>query len=306
MRILLTGSSGMIGTRLFEKLQFAHDVVGLDRRKNEWNESLNEKTILIDLLKENNLSKIPRNIDLIIHLAANARVYELIKNPTLAIENIFSTYNVLEFARKSKIKKIIFSSSREIYGSSSDDCSVSEEEVDIRRCENSYSASKISGEALIYAYGKTFGLDSAVVRFSNIYGMYDTSDRVIPLWISQALKNETLLIYQKNKVLDFAYIDDAIDGLVEVIRRFDNIKGETLNIASGNGLKLTYIAGKIRELIGSESKIVIKTNRPGEVCKFQADISKASKLLDFKPKTDVDEGLAKTIDWYKKFEKTKS
>jgi nucleoside-diphosphate-sugar epimerase len=305
MRIMLTGSSGMIGTRLFEKLQLDYEVIGLDRRKNEWNESLNEKTIRIDLLRKSDLARITQHIDLIIHLAANARVYELVKNPELAIENIVSTFNILEFARNNEINKIIFSSSREIYGSSSDDDVVAEDEVEIEKCENSYSASKISGEALIHAYRRTFGLDSAIVRFSNVYGMYDNSDRVIPLWIRQALKNETLIVYNKNKVLDFTYIDDAVDGLMKVIGRFDDVRGITFNIASGKGLKLTYIANQIRDLLGSESKIVLKANRPGEVCKFQADISKAHKLLDFEPKVKIDEGLVKTIDWYEKFEKGK-
>jgi nucleoside-diphosphate-sugar epimerase len=303
MRILLTGSSGMVGTRLFEKLQSTHEVIGIDRRKNEWNKSLNEKTIILDLLKKKDLKEIPKQFDLIIHLAANARVYELVKNPKLAMENIVSTFNILEFARKNDITKFVFSSSREIYGSSVDSCLIGENDVDIKKCENSYSASKISDEALIYSYGKTFGLDFAVIRFSNIYGMYDKSDRVIPLWIREALKNETLTVYQENKILDFIYIDDAIVGLIEVTRGFDNIIGETINIASGKGVRLTHLANKIRELVGSESEIVIKANRPGEVSSFQADISKAHKLLGFEPKVNIDEGLVKTIEWYKKFYK---
>jgi len=306
MRILLTGSSGMLGTRLFEKLQSIYEVVGLDKRKNGWNESLNEKTIKVDLLKKNDLTRIPKQLDLIIHLAANARVYELVKNPKLAIENIVSTFNILEFARKNDINKIVFSSSREIYGSSSNSCLIAENEVDIRKCENSYSASKISDEALIYSYGKTYGLDFAVIRFSNIYGMYDKSDRVIPLWIREALKNEPLNVYQESKILDFIYIDDAITGLIEVTGRFYDIRGETLNIATGKGVRLMHIAYKIRDLVGSESKIVIKANRPGEVSRFQADISKAQKLLEFEPKVNIDEGLAKTVEWYKKFYKEKS
>lgn len=303
MRVMLTGSSGMVGTRLFEKLQSAYEVVGVDRRKNEWSKSLNQKTIRIDLLNKDELEGISQHFDLIIHLAANARVYELVKNPELALENIVTTFNILEFARKNKINKIVFSSSREIYGSSSDDDLVAENDVEIARCENSYSASKISAEALINAYRRTFGLDSAVVRFSNIYGMYDNSDRVIPLWIRQASKNETITRYQENKVLDFTHIDDAIDGLMTVIRKFDDIQGETFNIAIGKGLKLTYIANKIRELLKSKSEIIIKENRPGEVWKFQADITKAHKLLDFEPHVNIDEGLVKTIEWYKKFEK---
>jgi len=301
---MLTGSSGTISTRLFEKLlQLNHDVIGLDRKENKWNKSLNKRTIKIDLLKQSDLIKLPKGIDLIIHLAANARVYKLVKNPELALENMVTTFNVLEFARKSKVNKIVFSSSREIYGNSIDENSMAEDKVKIESCESPYSASKISAEALIHAYKKVYGVDFVIIRFSNVYGMYDDSDRVIPLWIGQALKNQNLIVYGENKVLDYTYIDDAINGVMKIIERFDNIKAETFNIAYGKGVKLTYVANKIRELLNSESKIIIKENRLGEVWKFQADIFKAEKLLDYKPKVSIDEGLEKTVEWYKKFEK---
>ena len=304
MRIMLTGSSGTIGTRLFEKLlQLNHDVIGLDRKENKWNKFLNKRTIKIDILKQSNLIKLPKDIDLIIHLAANARVYKLVTNPELALENMVTTFNVLEFARKNKINKIIFSSSREIYGNSIDENSMAEDKVKIESCESPYSASKISAEALIHAYRKVYGVDFVIIRFSNIYGMYDDSDRVIPLWIRQALKNENLVVYGENKVLDFTYIDDAIDGVMRIIERFDDIKAEAFNIAYGKGVELTYVANKIRELLKSESEIMTKENRLGEVWKFQADIFKAEKLLDYEPKVGIDEGLAKTVEWYKKFEK---
>ena len=302
MRIMLTGSSGTIGTRLFEKLlQLNHDVIGVDRKENKWNKSLNKRTVRIDLLKQSDLIKLPKDIDLIIHLAANARVYELVKNPDLALENMVTTFNVLEFARKNKVNKIIFSSSREIYGNSIEENLMAEDKVKIESCESPYSASKISAEALIHAYKKVYGIDFVIIRFSNVYGMYDDSDRVTPLWIRQALKNENLIVYGESKVLDCTYIDDAINGVMKIIERFDNIKAETFNIAYGKGVKLTYVANKIRELLKSESKIIIKENRLGEVWKFQANISKARKLLGYEPKVDIDNGLMRTINWYKKF-----
>jgi UDP-glucose 4-epimerase len=288
---MLTGSSGMIGTRLFEKfLQLNHDVVGLDRKENKWNKSLNKRTIKIDLLKQNNLLKLPKDVDLIVHLAANARVYELVANPELALENIVTAYNVLEFSRKNKINKIIFSSSREIYGNLIDENSMAEDKAKIENSESPYSASKISAEALIHAYKKGYGIDFAIIRFSNVYGKYYDSDRVIPLWIRQALKDQNLIVYGENKVLDFSYIDDSIDGVVKIIERFDDIKGEIFNIAYGKAINLTYVANKIRELLRSKSKIVIKENRPGEVWKFEADILKAKKLLDYESTVGIDEG----------------
>lgn len=98
MKILLTGSSGTIGTRVFEKLvELDYDVIGVDRKDNKWNISLNKKTFKLDLLKQTDLAKLPRRVDLIIHLAANARVYDLIKNPDLALENMITAFNVVDF-----------------------------------------------------------------------------------------------------------------------------------------------------------------------------------------------------------------
>jgi nucleoside-diphosphate-sugar epimerase len=304
MKILLTGSSGTIGTRLFEKLvHLDYDVIGVDRKSNEWNTSLNKKTIKIDLLKQNSLTKLPTNVDLVIHLAANARVYDLIKNPNLALENMITAFNVIDFAKKIN-SNFIFSSSREVYGNSFDENTITEEKAKIEFSESPYSASKICAEALIHSYKNTFDLNFIIIRFSNVYGIYDVSDRVIPLWIKRALKNENIIIYGADKILDFTYIDDAVNGVIKAIERFDKIKAQTFNIASnGRGKALTYVAHKIIELLESESKITIKENRQGEVYKFQADISKAIKLLDYKPNVDLDEGLIKTIRWYKQFEK---
>ena len=302
MKILLTGSSGTIGTKLFKKLiDLNYDVIGVDRRKNKWIPSLNKRTINIDLLNQDELAKIPTDLDLIIHFAANARVYELVKNPELALENMITSFNVLELARKNRIKKIIFSSSRETYGNLTENGSITEDKARIENCESPYSASKITAEALIHAYQKVYGIDFVILRFSNVYGMYDDSDRVIPLWIRQTLKNEDLIVFGKDKLLDFTYINDVIDGVVEVIEKFDDVKGETFNIASGTGVKLTYVVDKIKELLKSKSKILIKENRIGEVWKFQANISKAKKLLGYQPEVDIDDGLLKTVKWYKNF-----
>jgi UDP-glucose 4-epimerase len=300
MNILLTGSSGTIGTRLFEKLiAEGHNVIGADKRENYWKASLNSRTTVVDLLNPVNLKKLPREIDLIVHLAANARVYELVKNPELAFENMIMTSNILEFARENRIQRIFFSSSREVYGNLTIKDQIEESDFRIDNCESPYAASKISSEAFLHSYRRVFGLDFVIVRLSNVYGMYDASDRVIPLWIKRSLDKEDLTVFGEKKILDFTYIDDTVDGINKAISKFDNIAGETFNIAFGKGVRLSYVANMIRKLLGNGSKTIIKENRPGEVWRFTADISKAAKLLQYKPKIDIDVGLARTVQWYK-------
>jgi len=299
-KILITGSSGMIGTRLFEKLLAdGHRVVGFDRNPNKWQPGLNKDTIIGDLLKKEDIQKIPSDFDLIVHLAANARVYDLVVAPELALENIVSTYNILDFARRNNIERFIFSSSRETYGNR-EKIIAKEDDVDINLCESAYSASKISDEVLVYSFSKCYGINYIVCRFSNVYGMYDNSERFVPLMIRRMKKGEGVEIFGQDKVLDFTYIDDCVGGIAQCIEKFDKAKNNVFNIASGKGDKLIDVAEIIKEELGSESAISLGQNRTGEVVKYIADISKAEKMLSYKPRYSLENGLKLSIDWYKR------
>lgn len=297
-KILLTGSSGTIGTRLFEKLlEKGYQVIGFDRNPNKWHSHLDKLTIKGDLLKREDINNLPNDFDLIIHFAANARVYNLVLNPDLALENIITTYNVLNFALKNKIKKFIFSSSREAYGNRPSIVS-KEKDVDIDICESPYSASKIADEVLIYGFSKCYQIDYIVFRFSNVYGMYDQSERFMPLVIKKMIQNQDIDIYGQDKLLDFTYIDDCVEGIIKSIERFPQIKNNSFNIASGKGEKLVEAAQFIKNYLNSKSRIIIKNSLTGEMIKYIADISKAEEKLGFRPKTDFKQGLKKTIQWY--------
>ena len=299
-RILITGSSGMVGTRLFETLlNNGYDVIGFDRRKNQWKPSLDQLTIHGDLLRARDLKKIPSTIDLIIHLAANARVYNLVLDPDLALENMTTTFNILKFARAKNIKKIIFSGSREVY-SNKGGARLKEHEVRIDWCESPYAASKISNEALLHAFSECYGISFVVLRLSNVYGMYDGSDRFFPLIIKSMRRHKDVFIYGKEKLLDFTYIDDCVRGILQGIRRFFKVKNNTFNIASGKGEHLFRVAHTIKERLQSKSRIIIKPARKGEVIQYVADIAKAKKLLGYLPSFSLEEGIDATIQWYAK------
>ena len=295
MRIMVTGSSGTIGSRLCEMLsKKGHSVTGVDIRKNEW---VKVKTELIDLRNQKNLLNLKGHFDIIVHLAANARVYDLVLDPQKALDNITMAFNVLEYARANKIRRVIFSSSREVYGNSRE--IVAKEEDVTLDSESPYSASKASGESLMHAYQKCYGIDFIIFRFSNVYGMYDDSDRVVPRFISKAMKNDDIEIFGRDKVLDFTYIDDCIDGVILGIEKFEKMKGSTLNLASGYGTSIVDIAGKVCKIVGSKSRIKYSGNRSGEVVRYIGNIS---KLVSFgwKPKVGIDEGLKKSVEWYKR------
>ncbi|MFA6362427.1 NAD-dependent epimerase/dehydratase family protein [Methanoregula sp.] len=301
----MTGSSGTIGTRLCEKLlACGYNVIGVDKRSNPWNSKIDKITIIADLCDKNSLRSLPKDIDMIIHLAANARVYNLVVDPALARDNFEMLFNVLEFGRVNNIKKIIFSSSREVYGNSGLPI-YSEEDAFVKYCESPYTASKIGGEALIHAYHQCYGIDFIITRFSNVYGMYDESDRVIPLFIRQTLNNEDLTIFGKDKVLDFTYIDDTVDGIIKCIEHFSQEKNSVFNIASGTSIPIIEVAEQIIQGMNGNNSIVLNDNRTGEVVRSSIDISKAQQKLGYLPKIKIHEGIKKSIDWYTKHLYTK-
>ena len=294
--ILITGSSGSIGTAICKKLiSEGHDVIPLDLLKNKWDENINNKTVSLDLRDSDSIRKIPK-ADFVIHLAANSRVPDSVIDPNLAKDNFLTTFNMLEYSRLNKVP-FIFASSREVYGDGVKQ-SYQEDDVLLENCSSPYGASKIAGESLINAYSKCYKLEAVIVRFSNVYGRYDEYDRVVPTFIRKMLKNEDITIFNGDKVLDFLYIDDAAKALSLCISNFDVAKGKVFNIGTGKGTKLIELAKLIRAATNTKSNVRLQENRIGEVVHFIANISKAQKVLNFSPSTDITEGIKKAVEWY--------
>ena len=297
-KILVTGSSGSIGTRLCESfLENNIDFIGLDLNKNKWNKEVNDRTIISDLRTPDFAKKLPKGIDTVIHLAANSRVNDLILDPSLALENFVTLFNILEYSRKSNVSKFLFSSSREVYGNVSSS-NASESQVELNLCESPYSASKLGGEALIQSYKNCFNLDFIIFRFSNVYGMYDESNRVIPVFLELCKLNKKLVIYGKEKILDFVYIDDVIFSIISSIEKFGAVKNEVFNVAYGKGTTLVHLANVIKAETNSETEIIIEENRTGEVMKFVGDISKSNQKLSYYPQVSLEQGIIKAVQWY--------
>jgi UDP-glucose 4-epimerase len=298
-RILVTGSSGMIGTCLCARLlERGASVTGFDRRPNRWSRRVAAATRIADLLLPESLNGGPGEFDMVIHLAANARVYELVEQPELARENILTVFNMLEFIRRKRIPRLIFASSREIYGRLRNPAQ-GESGPGPETCESNYAAGKLGGEALINACRACYGLDAVILRFSNVYGRYDFSDRVIPRFLVQALTGRDLEIYGEDKKLDFTYLDDTVQGVLRSVEQFENCGNQVFNIASGTGHTLVETAEEILRLTGSQSRMILKPGRCGEISRFVADIENAKQKLGYLPRTSFSEGLAAALGWYR-------
>ncbi len=305
--ILITGSSGTVATALVKSLSNnkSYNIIPLDIRPSIWDRKIEKKTKRIDLRKPLTNLKLKKKPDLIIHLAANARVHDSVIDPSLAHDNHMMTYHLLEYARVNKISKFIFASSREIYGESTANHKRSEASLDIRKLKSPYTASKFGSEALIHSYANCYDFDPVIVRLSNVYGRYDASERVIPLFIYYAMKNRDLTIFGAEKKLDFTFIDDAVVGFEQIVKKYSKVKNMTFNLSRGKSEKLIDIAKIIIKKLGSNSKISIDHKRVGEISSFTADLSNAKKQLGYNPKVNIDEGLQKTVDWYLKVRSNK-
>jgi UDP-glucose 4-epimerase len=307
MRVLITGSSGQIGTNLgLRLLDEGHFVFGVDIRPNTWTDAI--QTLLQDLSSpcsdfDGGIGhvKYPSGLDVVVHLAAHAKVHELVEQPHRALANIVMTFNVLEFCRRNGLP-IIFSSSREVYGDIHRYIT-EESHADFAFTESPYSASKISGEALVYSYAQCYGMRYIVFRFSNVYGRYDNDlermERVIPLFIRKISRREPITVYGKDKVLDFTYVDDCVDG---IRRGIDLLAGgketnQTVNLAYGQGCSLVTMAEYVGESLGVTPDITVEPSRTGEVTRYIANIGKATALLGYRPTTPLHEGIPKAVAW---------
>jgi nucleoside-diphosphate-sugar epimerase len=310
LRILVTGTSGQIGTNLALRLRREdHEVFGVDKRLNTWTDDF--RYLLQDL--SGRYPAYPGGIggveypsvDVVVHLAAHAKVHQLVEQPERALENMTMTFNVLEFARQAGVP-IVFSSSREVYGDVRRFEGYGESTADFAFTESTYSASKIAGEAMIYSYARCYGLRYLVFRFSNVYGRYDSDvqrmERVLPLFTQQILRDEPITIFGgEEKTLDFTYIDDCVDGIVRGVDALtrDDVVNETINLAYGDGNTLVRAAELIGAAAGREPQINLAPSRVGEVTHYVADISKAKELLGWTPQTPLERGIPLAVEWWR-------
>jgi len=308
MNVLITGSSGQIGTNLALALLARGDtVIGLDKRTNAWTDKFNTGIIdLVDAARSGRAISAGTKPDVIVHLAAWAKVHQLVKEPQKSLENVEMTFAALELARQQGTP-IIFGSSREVYGDVKRHIT-DESMADFVVAESPYSASKIGGEAFVYSYAKCYGLPTLVFRFSNVYGRYDNDldrmERVIPLFVKKIATGEPITVYGREKMLDFTYVDDCVSGLTAGIDALAarKVVNQTINLAYGQGQTLFDLVNLIETAVGRDAIATYEKPLTGEVTRYIADISRAKSLLGYDPQTPLTKGIAKYVKWCRETE----
>lgn len=304
--VLITGIGGFIGSHLAEKfLEENFNVIGIDnfltgRRENLKNIEGKIELLEIDLSIP---SKLDVEVDFIVHLASPASPKDYFRYPieTLLVNSI-GTHNILELAKR-KEARVVIASTSEVYGDpkvhpQNEEYWGNVNPIGVRSV---YDESKRFSEALSMAYRRKYELDVRIIRIFNTYGprMKHDDGRVIPTFITKALKGEPLPIYgDGTQTRSYCYIDDLVEGIYKV-SIFNDLSGEVINLGNPEEYSVLETAKIILELTGSSSKLSFQPPLEDDPKQRCPDISKAQKLLDWRPKVSFREGLLYTIEYFK-------
>lgn len=310
MRLLITGGAGFIGgnfIRSILKKYPEYEVVNLDKltyagNLNNLKDAEKNKNYCFvkgDICDKDTVEKAFKGIDIIVNFAAETHVdRSIIDAGDFVATDVLGTYRLLEAARRYDIEKYIQISTDEVYGSIGKG---SFRETDHLEPSSPYSASKAGGDMLVYSYFVTHRLPVVITRSSNNFGPYQHPEKLIPLFITNALKNKKLPLYGDGRnVRDWLYVLDNCDAIDLVMHKGKN--GEIYNIASGNEYTNIEITKMIlEELQKPESLIEFVPDRKGHDRRYSLDITKIKKL-DWKPEHEFESALKETIKWYKENE----
>lgn len=309
----ITGGLGFIGANLIAKLHKENEIIIYDNSLrispiiNEI-EKHNLKIIKGDILDYETLKKsIPLNTNYIIHLAAITGIDTVIKDPTKTLEtNIIGTYNllkaVLEKGIIDNIERFVNFSTSEVFGVFA--FNVDEEQPTnlqpVGEARWTYAVSKVAGEHLVHGYYKVYKLKAVTIRPFNIYGPGQVGESAMSRFINQAITNQPLYIHgDGNQIRSWCYIDDLLQGVMLCLEKPEAI-GQVLNIGNPRGtITILSLAEKIIQLANSKSQIIHVPKNYVDVELRIPSIEKAQRILGYQPQVSLNEGIKKTIEWYK-------
>ena len=310
-KIFMTGGAGFIGTTLVSRLIEDNEIVVYDTlQRNALKETnfLNHPNLTLiqgNVLDGEKLKEVIGGSNVVIHLAAIAGIDTVIKSPTMTMKvNMLGTYNVLEAAMTlDNVERFIDFSTSEVYGSYAYKLGEGDTTTmgAVGEARWTYAISKLAGEHLAHSYYKEVGLPVASLRPFNIYGPMQVGEGAIHIFITRVLKNEDIPIHgDGDQIRSWCYVDDITDGILLCLEKREAI-GHVFNIGNPKGtITILSLAQKILDICESKSKIVFVPKTYVDVELRIPDIEKAKKILGYVPKIDLDEGIKRTIDWYRK------
>ena len=315
--ILITGGAGFIGSHLFEKLIERNNYVvvidnfndyypGKEQRFEELSKEYdqeNYKLIKGNLLNKRVYSKIKMDIEIIFHLAAQAGVRYSIQHPSeVSNNNIVSTVNILDYARKNQVKRFIFASSSSVYGNPK---YTPLDENHPKNPISPYAVSKLSCENYLDYYYREYNLPATALRFYTVYGPRGRPDMAIRKFFNLMMQDKEIMIYgDGEQKRDFTYVSDIIEGLI-LAAKSENSIGQVFNLGVSDPVSVNELIDLMYSITNKPRKVKYVEERKGDVAITYSDTTKANKILNYNPKVKIEEGLKRTYEWQKRFEKGK-
>lgn len=313
---VITGGAGFIGSNLADNLlKEGHKIIVIDNfcdfynpkiKENNIKNNINNTNYLLyksDIRNREEIEKIfeENKIDCVIHLAAMAGVRPSIENPILYQEvNCVGTQNILEAMKKNNIKNLVMASSSSVYGNCKE--VPFKEEFIVDYAISPYAATKKANEVMTHVYHKLNNMNVIMLRFFTVFGPRQRPDLAINKFTRLMLNNEEIPMYGDGTTSrDYTYIDDIVNGIkksIEYVEDNDNIY-EIINLGNSSPTSLKEMINVIGQVLGKTPNIKELPMQPGDVERTFADVSKANRLLGYKPQTTFYNGIEKFVEWYK-------
>ncbi|MBP9040417.1 MAG: GDP-mannose 4,6-dehydratase [Anaerolineaceae bacterium] len=308
-KVLVTGAGGFIGSHLVEALVLRNANVRAMVHYNSRGDlgllryvpsDILEKVDIIgaDLRDAYAVRSAVNDCEVVFHLGALISIpYSYVYPGDVAETNILGTMNVLLACRDLGVKRLVHTSTSEVYGTAQ---YAPIDEKHPLQAQSPYSGTKIAADKLVESFYRTYGMDVITVRPFNTYGPRQSARAVIPTIITQALARKTIYLGNLETIRDFTFVGDTVEGFI-MASESDRVTGKTLNLGTGTEIKIGAIAQKIIELTGSTATVEIDPERfrpkDSEVFRLISDHSMMTELTGWRPLVSLDEGLSRTIEW---------
>ncbi len=309
MKLLVTGGAGFIGSNFIRYYLQNHaddSIINVDILTYAGNlENLKDikddprySFVKADICDKETIEDLVKDVDIIVHFAAESHVDRSIMDPGAFIRtNVLGTQVLLDAVKKYK-KRFHHVSTDEVFGALGPHDPPFDEQTPYDP-KSPYSASKAASDHLVRAYHHTYGLEITISNCSNNYGPYHFPEKIIPLFISNLMEGKSVPVYgDGGQIRDWIYVDDHSRGIDMILQKGKS--GETYCLGGGNQPTNLELTKKLIHLLDrDESFIEFVKDRPGHDRRYDVDYSKAKHELGWEPQVSLDEGLKKTVDWYK-------
>ncbi len=318
LKYLVTGAAGFIGMYTAKRLlEEGHQVVGLDNLNNYYEPALKEHRLAqltpydhfvfkkLDLADRDGMANLFREEQFthVIHLAAQAGVRYSIENPFAYVDsNLVGMMTILEGCRHNKVKHLVYASSSSVYGMNDKVPFSEEDQVD--NPVSLYAATKKSNELMAHSYAKLYKLPVTGLRFFTVYGPAGRPDMAPWLFTEAILNDQPIKVFNHGKMMrDFTYIDDIVEGVVRIKNKAPrgSIPYQIFNIGNNEPIELSRFIQAIESACEKTAEKIMLPMQPGDVERTYADTERLESAVDYKPHTEIEDGIQKFVDWYKEY-----